>query len=49
MTNFLKNLTFLVKNRFIIFGIFSAVFVIGQYWFFGTFLPSTETKDEDIL
>lgn len=45
MTNFLKNLTFLVKNRFIIFGIFSAVFVIGQYWFFGTFLPSTETKD----
>lgn len=45
MTNFLKNLTFLVKNRFIIFGIFSAVFVIVQYWFFGTFLPSTETKD----
>src|ERR1051325_4536029 len=45
MSNFYKNFTFLRKNRFILFGIFCAVFVIVQYCVFGTFLPSTETKD----
>lgn len=45
MMNLLKNLNFLRKNRFIIFIIFCIVFAIIQYLSFGTFLPSTETKD----
>ena len=40
-----KNLLFLSKNRFIIFGIFIAVFVTVQFFTFNTFLPSTDTKD----
>src|SRR3989339_2203898 len=45
MKDLFKNISFLTKNRFIIFGIFFVVFVIVQYFSFGTFLPSTETKD----
>ena len=40
-----KNIIFLSKNRFIIFGIFFIVFIIVQYFTFSTFLPSTDTKD----
>lgn len=45
MKTIFKNIAFLSKNRFIIFGIFLAVFVIVQYFTFHTFLPSTNTKD----
>lgn len=45
MKNLIKNLIFLLKNRFIFFGIFLFVFVCFQYYFSGAFLPSTETKD----
>ena len=45
MKTIFKNITFLSKNRFIIFGIFLAVFVIVQYFTSRTFLPSTDTKD----
>ncbi|MDP2940570.1 MAG: ATP-binding protein [Candidatus Omnitrophota bacterium] len=45
MKNLFKNLNFLTKNRFIIFGFFCAVFIIVQYFSFGAFLPSAETKD----
>jgi len=45
MKNIFKNITFLLKNRFIIFGIFLVVFIIVQYFTFRTFLPSTNTKD----
>ncbi len=45
MANHLKNLFFLTKNRFIVFGLFCVIFVIVQYCSFGTLLPSTETKD----
>lgn len=41
----IKQFVFLLKNRFIIFGIFLVVFIAVQYLFFGTFLPGTETKD----
>lgn len=45
MKNLFANLNFLRKNRFIIFIIFLGVFVTVQYIGFGTYLPSTETKD----
>lgn len=45
MTTILKNITYFVKNRFIIFGLFFAAFVVVQYFFFNTFFPSAETKD----
>jgi hypothetical protein len=34
-----------MRNRFVVFFIFSATFVVVQYFSFGTFLPSTEAKD----
>ena len=45
MKKFLRNLSFLLKNRFVLFGVFFAFFVIVQYQSFGTILPSTEMKD----
>jgi uncharacterized protein DUF87 len=45
MTDFLKKLIFLMKNRFIIFGLFFAIFLVIHYLSFGVFLPSPETKD----
>lgn len=45
MKNLFTNFIHLMKNRFVIFFIFSAVFVVVQYFSFGTFLPSTDTKD----
>lgn len=45
MSDFLKQFVFLLKNRFIIFGIFLVVFIVVHFLFFGTFLPDTETKD----
>lgn len=45
MINYLRHFIFLIKNRFIIFGVFLCFFVTVQYCFFGTFLPGTETKD----
>ena len=45
MKNLIKQLLFILKNRFIVFVLFLAVFVITHFLFFGTFLPSTETKD----
>lgn len=45
MSRFIENFTFLRRNRFILFGIFCATFAIVQYCVFGTYLPSTETKD----
>lgn len=45
MTNLLNKVTYLVKNRFIIFGLFAIAFATIQFYFFGTLLPSTETKD----
>ncbi len=43
--NFYKNLVHLLKNRFVLFGVFCAVFVFSFYLYSGSFLPSTETKD----
>ena len=45
MKSVFKNVTFLSKNRFIIFGVFLVVFMILQYLTFHTLLPSTDTKD----
>lgn len=45
MKTIFKNIKFLLKNRFIIFGTFFVVFVIVQYFTFHTFLPSANTKD----
>lgn len=45
MDHFKKQLLFLLKNRFVIFGIFLFVFVVSHYLFFHTYLPSAETKD----
>lgn len=42
---FHKNITHLLKNRFILFIIFCVVFVFSFYLYSGSFLPSTETKD----
>ncbi len=41
----LQKISFLVKNRFLLFVIFSFLFVGIQYFTQGTLLPSTETKD----
>lgn len=40
-----KNTTHLLKNRFILFGIFCITFILSFYLYSGSFLPSTETKD----
>lgn len=45
MKNIFKEITFLSKNRFIIFSIFLVIFIIVQYLFFHTFLPNADTKD----
>ena len=45
MRNLFANFVHLMKNRFVIFFIFSATFVVVQYFSFSSFLPSTETKD----
>lgn len=46
MINAIKsNTIFLLKNRFVIFGLFLAVFGSIQYFSYHTFLPSTDTKD----
>ncbi len=36
---------YLLKNRFVIFGLFLLAFVAIQYLAFGNFLPSTDSKD----
>ena len=41
----MKKFIFLIKNRFIIFGAYFAVFMVAHYLSSGEFLPSTETKD----
>lgn len=42
-----KNLAYLLKNRFILFGVYCIVFIFSFYLHSnsGSFLPSTETKD----
>ncbi len=35
----------IVRNRFFVFAIFLAIFVAVTYFFFGTLLPTTETKN----
>lgn len=45
MTDFLKKIAFILKNRFVILGEFFLVTAIIQYYFWGTFLPSNENKD----
>lgn len=45
MTDFLKKIAFVLKNRFVILGEFFLVTAIIQYYFWGTFLPSNENKD----
>ncbi|MEN9558283.1 MAG: hypothetical protein RL141_652 [Candidatus Parcubacteria bacterium] len=41
----LKKAIHLLKNRFVLFGIFLAIFCVSYYFFSGSFLPTTETKD----
>lgn len=45
LNNIRKQLLFLSRNRFIIFGFFLATFVTIQYLFYRTFFPSLEIKD----
>lgn len=45
MENLKRQFLFLLKNRFVIFGLFLFVFVLSHYLFFHTYLPSAETKD----
>ncbi|MCX6730765.1 MAG: DUF87 domain-containing protein [Candidatus Roizmanbacteria bacterium] len=45
MDSFFKKIKHFIQNRFILFGIFLIVFILIQYCFYGTLLPSTETKD----
>ena len=45
MKHAIEMISNLIKNRFVIFGFFCSEFFIVQYLFFGTLLPSTETKD----
>lgn len=45
MTDFLKKIGFVLKNRFVVLGEFFLAIVIIQYYFWGTLLPSTENKD----
>jgi len=40
-----QNMIHLLKNRFILFGIFCATFVLSFYCYSGQLLPSTETRD----
>ncbi len=40
-----KNLLHLLKNRFILFGLFCVGFIVSFYIHSGSFLPSTDTKD----
>lgn len=45
MNNFWKRFLFLLKNRFVIFGLFMVIFFIVQYCFSKNLLPSTENED----
>jgi hypothetical protein len=40
-----KNIINLIKNRFVVFGLFLVAFVLVQYVAFGTLFPSADTKD----
>ncbi|HAU1059717.1 TPA: DUF87 domain-containing protein [Legionella pneumophila] len=41
----LKNILYLLKNRFVMLGIFFIVTILIQYAFYNTWLPSTDNKD----
>lgn len=43
--NIIKKVTYLLKNRFILFLCFLIIFIISYFIYSGSFLPSTETKD----
>lgn len=45
MSHTSKQLMFLLKNRFVMLAAFLVIFIVVHYLFFGTFLPSTETKN----
>ncbi len=45
MKHLFKNLLFLMKNRFILFGVFLVIFISAHYLSFETFLPTTETRN----
>ncbi|MFA5239086.1 MAG: DUF87 domain-containing protein [Phycisphaerae bacterium] len=45
MKNMSKNIAILLKNRFVIFSLFFATFVVVQYFAFGTFFPSANAEN----
>jgi len=45
MQPIITKMRLLLTNRFVLFSVFSSVFVVVQYCSFGSWLPSTETKD----